>query len=101
VSAPNPVTIRARFLTPNTLIIPINNFAKPSIHRLDARVQKRVSFGGRRTLDGMLEVFNVTNHANYASFVTDEANALFGTPTFNSNIAYQPRTLQLGFRFAF
>ena len=86
---------------PDGSIIPVNNFSKPSIHRVDVRLQKRLSLGGRRTLDGMLEVFNLTNHANYALFVTDEANALFGTPTFNANIAYQPRTMQLGFRFAF
>jgi hypothetical protein len=86
---------------PDGTIIPINNFSKPSIHRLDMRLQKRLTLGGRRTLDGMLEIFNLTNHANFASFVVDEANALFGTPTFNSNIAYQPRTVQLGFRLAF
>jgi hypothetical protein len=52
-------------------------------------------------IDGMLEVFNLFNHANYGSYVTNESNAQFGNPSFNGNIAYQPRVTQFGFRFAF
>jgi hypothetical protein len=33
--------------------------------------------------------------------VTNESNARYGQPNFNNNIAYQPRVVQLGFRFAF
>jgi len=48
-----------------------------------------------------VEVFNVFNRANYGSYVTQESNRSYGQPSFNSNIAYQPRMLQLGFRVAF
>ncbi|MBI3048410.1 MAG: hypothetical protein HYY76_08850 [Acidobacteria bacterium] len=52
-------------------------------------------------LDGMVEVFNVFNRANYGSWVTNESNARHGQPSDNNNIAYQPRVLQLGFRAGF
>jgi hypothetical protein len=71
------------------------------IHRFDMRAQKRLSLGGRVTLDGLFEVYNLFNHANYGSYTTIESNAQYGKPSFNGNVAYQPRMLQLGFRLAF
>ena len=53
------------------------------------------------TIDGMLELFNIFNRANYGSYVTDEASSQFGQPEYNANLAYAPRTLQLGFRLMF
>jgi hypothetical protein len=49
----------------------------------------------------MAEVFNIFNHANSGSYTTAVSNARFGAPSFNANVAYQPRIVQLGFRFAF
>jgi hypothetical protein len=54
-----------------------------------------------RRFEGILEGFNLFNYENYGSYVTQESNRNYGQPSFNSNIAYQPRMLQLGFRFAF
>jgi hypothetical protein len=71
------------------------------IHRIDMRLQKRLSFGEQIRLDGMFEVFNLLNHENYGSYTTNESNANYGRPSFNGNVAYQPRMLQLGFRVAF
>jgi hypothetical protein len=72
------------------------------IHRVDTRVQKRFSLGGRRNADLMLEVFNLFNHANYGSYTTTLSNAAqFGLASFNTATAYQPRILQLGFHLAF
>jgi hypothetical protein len=65
------------------------------------RLQKRLSFGDRVRLDGMFEVFNLLNHANYGSYTTNESNANYGKPSFNGNVAYQPRMMQLGFRVGF
>jgi carboxypeptidase family protein/TonB-dependent receptor-like protein len=72
-----------------------------SIHRLDARIQKRLPLFAHVTADGLFEVYNVFNHANYGSYTTVETNAQYGKPSFNANVAYQPRMLQLGFRLAF
>jgi hypothetical protein len=88
-------------LRPDGTVVPRNSLVGKPIHRVDLRVQRRVRRGGRATVDGLLEVFNLFNHANYGSYVLLESNRNYGQPSFNSNIAYQPRILQLGFRFAF
>ena len=82
-------------------LTPRNNLVGEPIHRVDARVMKRQRIVGRTTIDGMLEVFNVFNHENYGSYTTLESNAAYGRPSFNANVAYQPRIVQFGFRFAF
>jgi hypothetical protein len=65
------------------------------------RLQKHVKLGGRVGVDGMLELFNVFNHSNYGSYTTQETSSSYGLPTFNNNVSYGPRALQLGFRFQF
>jgi hypothetical protein len=82
-------------------IIPRAVILGKPIHRVDARLQKRLALGARLTLDGLFEVYNLFNRANYGSYTTNESNARFGQPSFNGNVAYQPRMLQLGFRVAF
>jgi hypothetical protein len=82
-------------------IMPRNSLVGKPIHRVDMRVQKRIALGGHRSIDGLFEVFNLFNHVNYGSYTTNRANAAYGQPAFNANIAYQPRELQLGFRLAF
>jgi hypothetical protein len=84
----------------NGTLIARNSFDLPSIHRVDMRAQKRFAVGPAR-VDGIVEVFNVLNRENFGSFTLNESNASFGRPTQNLNVAYQPRTLQLGFRVAF
>ena len=55
-----------------------------------------------KSIDGIIEVFNAFNHANYGSYTTQQSvGTRYGQPTQNNNVAYQPRTAQLGFRFAF
>jgi hypothetical protein len=71
-----------------------------AIHRVDLRLQKRFAMGGT-SFDGIVELFNVFNHANYGSYTTQESSSQFGRPTSNTNVAYQPRMGQIGFRFAF
>jgi hypothetical protein len=71
------------------------------IHRVDVRLQKRFALLGRSNIDGLLEVFDLFNHANYGSYTTQESSPQFGRPSFNPNVAYQPRMVQVGFRFGF
>jgi hypothetical protein len=85
----------------NGTIIPRNSFDLSSLKRLDVRVQRRFRFGGKAGVDGIFEVFNLFNTANYGSWVTNESNARYGNPTDNNNVAYAPRMLQLGFRATF
>src|SRR5882672_2059604 len=82
-------------------IIPRTGIVGDPIHRVDMRLQKRLSLGGHRQIEGLLEVFNLLNHANYGAYVINESNANYGKPSSNDNLAYQPRMLQLGFRTTF
>ena len=91
----------ANRLRPNGTIAPRNNLLGDPLHRVDVRIQRHFRLAGRAAVDGILEVFNLFNHENYGSYTTQESNATYGNPTFNNNIAYQPRSLQLGFRFVF
>ena len=72
-----------------------------AIHRVDVRLQKRFALVGRANIDGLLEVFNLFNHSNYGSYTVLESNRNYGQPSFNPNVAYQPRMVQVGFRFVF
>ena len=88
-------------LRPDGSIVPRNNFVGLPIHRVDARLQRRFGLRGRRGVDGILEVYNLFNHANYGSYTLAESNPSYGKPTSNTGLAYQPRMVQLGFRVTF
>jgi hypothetical protein len=88
-------------LRPNGTIVPRNNLVGEAIHRVNMRFQRRFPLAGRAGLDGIFEIFNLFNHANFGSYTTREDNRNYGRPSQNSNVAYAPRTLQLGFRLAF
>ena len=87
-------------LRPNGSIIARNNFVGLPLHRVDMRVQKSIAFG-HRSLSGIVDVFNVINRANYGSYTLTETSAAYSKPSYNSNLAYQARMVQFGFRFAF
>jgi hypothetical protein len=95
-------------LRPNGTIVPRNDFVAPSIHRVDLRFQQRVPLAGRARVDGILEVFNVFNRANFGSFggiggfgPQGEVSSNYKQPAQNRNVAFAPRTLQIGFRLTF
>jgi hypothetical protein len=82
-------------------IVTRNNLVGDSIHRVDLRVMQRVPLRSRMAVDGIVELFNLFNRANYGSYTTAESNPNYGKPVQNVGLAYQPRMLQLGFRFMF
>ena len=88
-------------LRANGTLIERNSFDRSSIHRVDARLQKRFAVGQRAALEGTVEVFNLFNYENYNSFVLSEVASNFGAANFDSNIAFQPRTMQFGLRVTF
>jgi len=89
-------------LRPNGTFIERNGFDVPSLQRVDLRIQRQFTIGGRSKVDGIVEVFNVFNRANYGTnFVLAENNPNFGRPQFNNNVAYNPRAVQFGFRASF
>jgi len=82
-------------------IMPRNALVGEPIHKVDLRLQQRIPLGGRLALDGIFEVFNLFNHANFGNYVTNESNANFGQPAFTPNVQYFPRMLQFGVRATF
>ena len=93
--------IGANRLRPDRTIVPRNNFVGLPLHRVDARVQKKFTMTNRVTIEGIAEVFNLFNHANYGAYTTQEVSVLYGKPSSNPAVAYQPRMAQLGFRLTF
>jgi hypothetical protein len=71
----------------------------------DMRILKSLVIKERMRFEGLFEVFNITNHANYGQNYFDAIDAppvngksQFGTPI---NIITPPRTAQLGVKFHF
>ena len=87
-------------LRPDGSIIRRNNFVGLPLHRVDMRVQKSITLG-RRSISGTVDVFNLLNRANYGSYTLTETSAAYTKPSYNSNLAYQARMVQFGFRLAF
>ncbi|HEY3160854.1 MAG TPA: TonB-dependent receptor [Vicinamibacterales bacterium] len=82
-------------------VIERNSFVGTPLHRVDVRFQQRIGLGGRRSIDGIFEVFNLLDHSNFGSFTNDVDSTLYGTAVYNDNVVYQARSVQLGFRIAF
>jgi hypothetical protein len=85
----------------NGTIIPRSTFVGEPIHRVDLRLQQRIPIFERLSIDGVFEVFNLFDRANFGSYTLDERARDFLQPAQNANLAYAPRTLQLGFRVTF
>jgi len=82
-------------------IVARNSLVGSPIHRVDVRFQQRIPLGSRVSATGMFEVFNVLNHDNFGNYTINESNKRYGLPRRVTNVAYQPRMMQLGFRLEF
>jgi len=85
----------------NGTFTPRNGFVGVPVHRVDMRLQRHFKLAARAGADGIVEVFNAFNRANYGSYVTNEASPQYGQPISSSNLSYAPRSVQLGFRLTF
>jgi hypothetical protein len=89
-------------LRPDGTIVPRNDFVGRPIHRVDLRVQRRFGLPAGVRFDAIVEAFNLFNHANHGAYSTQESvPQTYGRPVQNTNQAYLPRVLQLGFRMTF
>jgi hypothetical protein len=88
-------------LRPDGTIVPRDTLVGEPIHRVDVRLSRRFRLKGWLAVEGLLEAFNLLNHANFGSYVTQESNRLYGQPQQATAVEYQPRMLQLGFRVTF
>ena len=81
--------------------VPRNDFVGAPIHRVDMRLQRHFKLGNRMAVDGMVELFNAFNRANFGGYVTNESSLQYKQATSNTNLSYAPRSLQMGFRVTF
>ncbi|MSO82086.1 MAG: hypothetical protein EXQ53_02150 [Acidobacteria bacterium] len=88
-------------LCANGTIVPRNDFVQDPIHRIDMRLQERIPLGGKVSIDGILELFNLLDRANYQSYTLDQSSPRYGLPNQSTNLSYLPRTAQMGFRLTF
>jgi hypothetical protein len=88
-------------LRPDGAIVPRNAFVGKPIHRVDLRLQRQFKLGLKVRATGLVELFNVFNHANYGGYATAQSLSNYGQPQSVNNVAYYPRQAQLGFRFTF
>lgn len=63
----------------------------------DLRLSRAFQLGGGVRIEGLAEVFNLTNRVNYLRFVTNARLATLGQPT----LAGDPRQVQFGARITF
>src|SRR5216684_837713 len=82
-------------------LVPRNDFVGLPIHRVDMRLQRHFKLGVRAGADGIVELFNVLNRANYGGYVSNESSLQYKQPTSSTNLSYAPRSLQIGFRVTF
>ena len=71
----------------------------PGFFNLDARVSYALRFGTRQ-VEIIGDMFNLTNHTNFANPTNNQASPQFLLLTAYST-SYAPRKLQLGVRFVF
>jgi len=100
-----PSAVADRWDGPTTIctgcVIPRNALWGDPLHKVDVRVSKEVPLGGTTKVSLMAEVFNLFNHANYGSYVTQVNNARFGLPVANTGNGYAPRRAQLAVHLIF
>ena len=100
-----PESMRDRFDGPEQIgtgeVAPRNALRGTPLHKVDVRVQQEIKVVGNVRLQLVAEVFNLFNHDNFGSFVTQINNVRFGEPNQNLGNAYVPRSGQLGLRFSF
>jgi hypothetical protein len=68
--------------------------------KIDVRVSKSQRVG-RATLQGMLDVFNAFNTRNATGYGTNYFGRTYLQPSSATNLNYQPRQVQLGFRISY
>jgi hypothetical protein len=71
--------------------------------KVDLRLVKNLRVLGRSRVQGMLDIFNVFNTANYdpSTYGAQYGTKTYLQPGFSSNLFYQPRMLQVGVRVTY
>ena len=82
-------------------IVPRHALRGQALHRVDIRLTKDISLGSGARLSLIAEVFNLFNHENFGSYVSQVNRSSFGNPLASPLNAYQPRRGQLALHLRF
>ena len=87
-------------LRPDGALVPRHDWVGLPIHRVDMKLAWPIPAGAYE-IEASLEVFNLFNHANFYSYVTNESSPSYGNPLQSFLVAYVPRTAALGLKVSF
>ncbi len=94
-----------RFNGPTTIapdqVAPRNALQGLPLHRIDVRFSKDINLPGSTKVTGIVEVFNLTNHANFGAYNGQLNSTTFGQPRQSLLNADQPRVMQLAVKVSF
>ncbi|MQA29462.1 MAG: hypothetical protein GEU82_06435 [Luteitalea sp.] len=93
-------TIGPRYQAGGTLI-PRNGLKQDALHKVDLRATKEFRLVGNVKIQGIAEVFNVLNHANFGTYQGNRRATNFRQPVQNAATAYTPRSGQFAFKLSF
>jgi len=80
--------------------VPRNSERTTSDYKLDLRLAKTVKLR-RVSVQGVLDVFNVLNTRNLTNYVQNVFSQTYLQPGTSTNLFYQPRQVQIGFRVSY
>jgi hypothetical protein len=89
-----------RWLDATGATIPRNGERTKSDYKLDFRLAKTLRVRNLR-FQGVLDVFNALNTKNYGTYTTNYFSRTYLQPSQSTNLFYQPRQVQLGFRVSY
>ena len=69
--------------------------------KLDIRLSKSVKVPGHVTVQGVLDVFNLLDTRNLTGYGANPFAKTYLQPSSSTNLFYQPRQVQLGFRISY
>jgi hypothetical protein len=92
----------SRWLDASGRILPRNSERTDSDYKLDLRLARTFAVG-RVRVQGIAEVFNVFNRENHdrSTYGTNYFGRTYLQPSTSTNLFYQPRQIQLGFRVSY
>jgi hypothetical protein len=91
-----------RWLNAQGETIPRNGARTRSDRKLDIRIAKTLRMRlGRATFQGVVDAFNVLNTKNYLNYTTNYFSRTYLQPSTSTNLFFQPRQVQLGFRITY
>ena len=87
-------------LRPDGALVPRHDWVGLPIHRVDMKLAWPIPAGAYE-IEASLEVFNLFNHANFYTYVTNESSPSYGNARQSFLVAYVPRTAAVGLKVSF